>query len=139
MTNILEIADGIVNHATQAKERQYGDFSTCMQRATDIYNLMSPHHTITTPDMYKAMVAMKFAREAYAHKTDNLLDACAYIGGLQNYIDEQESGTNKSIAATFVLNLMGKGLKYSEALDLVLDSFPGVIKDTLMAELSNYI
>ena len=35
------------------------------------------------------MIAMKFAREANAHKEDNLLDALAYIGALNNYIIEK--------------------------------------------------
>jgi len=30
------------------------------------------------------------AREGYAHKKDNLLDAVAYIAGLQKYIEENE-------------------------------------------------
>ena len=38
--------------------------------------------------MYRAMIAMKLAREAHAHKEDNLLDAAAYIGALNNYYED---------------------------------------------------
>jgi hypothetical protein len=34
------------------------------------------------------MVALKLSRHSYSYKRDNLLDACAYIGALDNYVDE---------------------------------------------------
>jgi hypothetical protein len=40
--------------------------------------------------MFKALVALKFSRESYNHKKDNLLDAVAYIQGLENYLNEIE-------------------------------------------------
>jgi len=40
--------------------------------------------------MYKAMVALKMARESYNHKEDILLDAVAYIGALNNYINNKK-------------------------------------------------
>ena len=39
-------------------------------------------------DMYAALVALKLSRHSYSYKEDNLLDACAYIGALDNYIKE---------------------------------------------------
>ena len=38
--------------------------------------------------MFIAMVALKFSRQSYNFKEDNLLDAVAYIGAWQNYINE---------------------------------------------------
>ena len=77
--NILQRADEIVNHRSEERERQYGPFSECMERAANIFNAMSPKGENITPEgMYRAMIAMKFAREANAHKEDNLLDALAY-------------------------------------------------------------
>ena len=35
--------------------------------------------------MFMAMIALKLSRESYNHKEDNLLDAVAYIGALNNY------------------------------------------------------
>lgn len=90
MSNILERANQIVNNRSEEKERQYGEFSACMRRATAIYNCMveGKEHKITPECMYKAMIAMKLAREAHSHKEDNLLDAAAYIGALNNYLDK---------------------------------------------------
>ena len=88
--NILHRADEIVNHRSEERERQYGPSSECMERAANIFNAISPKGESITPEgMYRAMIAMKFAREANAHKEDNLLDALAYIGALNNYIIEK--------------------------------------------------
>lgn len=88
MENILARADDIVNKRSEEKDRQYGSFNECMIRATAIYNAMVPaNERMTTHSMFKAMIAMKLAREGHAHKEDNLLDACAYIGALNNFIE----------------------------------------------------
>lgn len=87
--NILEKANQIVNERAEEKERQYGPFEDCMCRATAIYNLMAPEgEKMSNEGMYRAMIAMKLAREAHAHKEDNLLDAAAYIGALNNYYED---------------------------------------------------
>jgi len=44
--------------------------------------------------MFVAMIALKFSRQSYNFKEDNLLDAVAYIGGWQNYINEQKEKKN---------------------------------------------
>jgi predicted membrane-bound mannosyltransferase len=36
--------------------------------------------TVTGKDVAVCMALLKFSREAYAHKRDNLLDAAGYIG-----------------------------------------------------------
>lgn len=87
-TNILEQADKIVNQRAEEKERQYGPFEDSMDNMRDIFNSLTGLD-LTTEHMYKAMIAAKFARERFAHKEDNLLDACAYIGSLNNYIVNQ--------------------------------------------------
>lgn len=88
--NILEQANEIVNNRSEEKERMYGPFSRSMEKATEIYNAMSPdNERISVPGMYRAMVALKLSREANSHKEDNLLDAVAYLGALNNYINEQ--------------------------------------------------
>lgn len=88
MSNILERANQIVNERSEEKIRQYGPFNECMGRAASIYNLISPNNeSITVEGMFRAMIALKLSREAFAHKEDNLLDVVAYIGALNNYID----------------------------------------------------
>lgn len=88
MGNILERANKIVNERSEEKERQYGPFQESMERAASIYNLMSPKsQQITAAGMYRAMIALKLSREAHAHKEDNLLDAVAYIGAMNDYLE----------------------------------------------------
>jgi hypothetical protein len=92
MANILEQANKIVNERSEEKERQYGPFQASMERAAALYNLMSPKdQQITTAGMYRAMIALKLSREAYAHKEDNLLDAVAYMGSMNDYLEEHKS------------------------------------------------
>jgi len=88
MANILKKANEIVNERSEEKERQYGPFHESMEKATALYNLMSPNEQISVSGMYKAMIALKLSREAYAHKEDNLLDAVAYMGSLNDYLEK---------------------------------------------------
>lgn len=66
----------------------YGPFDESMAKAAAIYNLISPKdEKISSTGMYRAMIALKLSREAYHHKEDNLLDAVAYMGALNNYLE----------------------------------------------------
>jgi hypothetical protein len=85
--NILEKANKIINHRSEEKERMYGPFSEGMKRAAMIASGATGKN-FTAKDMYMAMIALKLSRESYNHKEDNLLDAAAYIGALNNYEDE---------------------------------------------------
>ena len=82
--SILKKADGIVNHNTEEKERQYGPFNESMTKAAKIASIMC-NKNITTEDFFKCMIALKTARMAYQMKEDTLMDLCAYIQGLHNY------------------------------------------------------
>lgn len=85
--NILEKANEIVNKRSEEKDRMYGPFSEGMERAVLIFNGMTGLN-LTAIEMFKALVALKLSRESYNHKEDNLLDAIAYLGGLNNYIEK---------------------------------------------------
>ena len=87
MSNILEQANNIINNRSEEKERQYGPMGEGFERAAMIASGMSGKEW-TAHDMFIAMVALKFSRQSYNFKEDNLLDAVAYIGAWQNYIDE---------------------------------------------------
>lgn len=87
--SILKEADEIINNRSEEKERQYGPFSEGMDRAASIFNGMTGLN-VTGREMYMALIALKFSRESYNHKRDNLLDAVAYIGALDNYINEKK-------------------------------------------------
>lgn len=85
--NLCEQANDIVNNRSEEKDRQYGPFSEGMERAAMIFNGMTGLN-LTAAEMFKALIALKFSRESYTHKRDNLLDAIAYIQGLENYCNE---------------------------------------------------
>lgn len=86
MGNILEKADEIVNKRSEEKERMYGPFSECNRRCAEITSILSGKE-ITVEDVYKFQIALKLARESFSHKEDNLLDAVAYIGAYNNYLE----------------------------------------------------
>lgn len=86
---ILEEAHEIVNNRSEEADRQYGPFSEGMDRAAMIFQGMTGIE-VTGEDMFKALIALKFSRQSYNHKRDNLLDAVAYIQGLDNYINDKK-------------------------------------------------
>ena len=88
--SILKRADEIIHNRSEEKERKYGPFSEGMERAAKICSGMTGKD-ISAHDMFCAMVALKMSRQSYNHKEDNLLDAVAYLGAWQNYIDDCES------------------------------------------------
>ena len=93
--NILSEANQIINDRSEEKERMYGPFSEGMERAAMIASGMTGR-TWTAHDMFVSLVALKFSRQSYNFKTDNLLDSVAYIGAWQNYIDDQEKSGNEN-------------------------------------------
>ena len=92
--NILKSADEIINNRSEEKERQYGPFSEGMERAAQIASGMTGRNW-SAHDMFIAMIALKFSRQSYNFKEDNLLDAAAYIGGWQNYINEKSRNNSE--------------------------------------------
>ncbi len=86
--NILKEANEIVNERSQEKERMYGPFQESMSRASQILSGMTGIQ-LDELFMYKAMIALKMSRESFNHKEDNLLDACAYLGALNNHINNK--------------------------------------------------
>ena len=88
--SILERAEEIVNKRSEEKEREYGPFSEGMKRAAKIASGMSGKD-FTTHDMYIALVSLKLSRQSYNFKEDNLLDAVAYLGAWQNFINEDKN------------------------------------------------
>jgi hypothetical protein len=87
--NILEEANKIVNLRSEEKERMYGPFEEGMDRAAMIASGMTGRD-INAKDVYAILVALKLSRHSYNYKEDNLLDAVAYIGSLNNYIQKND-------------------------------------------------
>ena len=88
--NILKEANKIINKRSEEKERQYGPFQEGMERAAMIAS-GATGKDLTASDMYLCLVALKLSRQSYNHKEDNLLDAVAYLGSLNDY----NNGKNK--------------------------------------------
>ena len=86
--NILEEANRIINLRSEEKERMYGPFEEGMDRAALILSGMLGYE-VDAILIYKALIALKLSRESYNHKEDNLLDAVAYLGSLNNYINNK--------------------------------------------------
>ena len=84
--SILQEALDIVENRAQEKEREYGAFGESMERTAIIASIVC-NKEIIAEDVYKILAALKFAREGYIHKRDNLLDAVAYLGALNKYIE----------------------------------------------------
>ena len=94
MKNILKEADRIVNARSEDAERQYGPFEEGMRNSAMIFNGMTGLQ-LNGSHMYAAMIALKLSRHGNAYKQDNLLDAAAYIGSLDNYIQKYGSHENE--------------------------------------------
>lgn len=82
--SLCERAHDIVNVRDEEKERMYGPFSEGMERAAKIFS-GSTGIDVEAKHMYLALVALKLSRQSYNHKEDNLLDAIAYLQGLDNF------------------------------------------------------
>jgi hypothetical protein len=89
--SILKTADEIINNRSEEKERMYGPFSEGMERAAKIASGMTGKDLVAE-DIYAALIALKLSRHSYNYREDNLLDAVAYLGGLDNYIKEKKNG-----------------------------------------------
>lgn len=86
--NILEKANEIVNERSEEKERMYGPFGEGMERTAKIASIITGKD-LTAEDAYALVVALKLSRHSYNYKEDNLLDAVAYLGSLNNYIQNK--------------------------------------------------
>jgi|TARA_Y100000296_G_scaffold85925_1_gene124066 hypothetical protein len=80
---ILDEAREIVVERSTNHEN-YGEFSESMSRARLIFIGMTGKE-LPLEDMYKMLVALKMSRESFHHKRDNLVDACGYLQGLEDY------------------------------------------------------
>lgn len=83
IASLCQRAHEIVNVRNEEAERMYGPFSEGMERAAQIFSGCTGFKA-EGKHMYMALVALKLSRQSYNHKEDNLLDAIAYLQGLDN-------------------------------------------------------
>jgi hypothetical protein len=74
---ILDEVNDIIYKRDTEKERLYGPFNEGMERAAKIWSGMTGKD-LSARDMYLALIALKFSRDSYNPKYDNLLDMMAY-------------------------------------------------------------
>ena len=87
--NILKKADEIMNARSEEKDREYGPFVESIKRASVIATEMCGIEI--TPEIFcKCLIALKLGRLRYNIKDDTLLDAVAYIDGLQKIRDYEQ-------------------------------------------------
>lgn len=84
---ILDQVSDIVYNRSEEKSRQYGPFAEGMSRAAMIFNGWTGMD-LKAEHVYKMLIALKFSRESYNKKHDNILDALAYL--TQMYEDNKE-------------------------------------------------
>jgi hypothetical protein len=86
---ILTKAQDIVYNRTEEQSRNYGDIQDSIKRASAIATSISGQNV--SPEMiYYSIIAIKFSRQAHAHKEDNLLDAVAYMSALNDYLENNK-------------------------------------------------
>ncbi|MBR5672453.1 MAG: hypothetical protein IKX02_03340 [Spirochaetales bacterium] len=99
MSDILKQAHDIIFLRSEEKVRQYGPFAECNRKVAEITSILTGKE-ITTEDVYKFQIALKLARESYAHKEDNLLDLVAYAAALNNFHEGIEPGVSEDPQAS---------------------------------------
>lgn len=116
MSNILKHADQIINERSEEKERQYGPFMECNQKAAEIASIITGK-PLTALDVSWVQVAVKMARESNAHKEDNLLDMVATIGAINNELEEPKPLKAQGVVPKYFSTI-------SEAVDFIRISSP---------------
>ena len=89
MINILKEANAIMNDRAQEKDRQYGGFVESITSASIIASELTGMD-IRPETMCKCLIALKMGRLRYNLKDDTLVDAVAYIDGLQKIRNHYE-------------------------------------------------
>tara|TARA_B100000579_G_C22371999_1_gene638725 strand:- start:27 stop:314 length:288 start_codon:yes stop_codon:yes gene_type:complete len=94
MANILKLANEIINERSEEKERQYGPMGEGLERAAMIASGMTGKD-FTADDVFAILIGLKFSRHSYNYKEDNFLDAAAYLGAWNNYIQSKKGKKNE--------------------------------------------
>lgn len=86
--SILLRAHQIINERSEEATRTYGDLDTNCDDAATIAGILQDK-AFTASDVLAILVGLKFSRHRTSYKEDNLLDAVAYLGGLDNLIQSR--------------------------------------------------
>jgi hypothetical protein len=75
-TNILELADSIVNRREDS-DRKYPDPVDAHKAIAEMFNIATGHN-VSGSEVALMQILLKVGRQAFHHKTDNLVDICGY-------------------------------------------------------------
>lgn len=114
MENLLKKADAIMNSRAEEKDREYGPFVESIERAAIIADSICDVH-ISTKDFCKCLIALKIGRLKFNVKDDTIMDAMAYLDGLQKVEAEEQSEENLPIGIKQMVEALDNiDLKLSE-------------------------
>lgn len=82
---ILTEAAQIIDGRDQESTRKYGPMEQNLQDAAQVAAVLSGWN-IRPRDVLSCLVGLKFARHRHHYKRDNLLDAVAYLGALDDHL-----------------------------------------------------
>lgn len=85
---ILLRAHQIIDVRAEEGHRDYGPMDINCDDAATIAGILQ-NRTFTASDVMAVLVGLKFARHRFSYTQDSLLDAVAYLGALDNLIQER--------------------------------------------------
>jgi hypothetical protein len=83
--NILQHSNDIIYNRTEEKDRKYGPMATNMEDASRIASILR-NKTIDPEDVLACLIGLKFSRERFNHKYDNILDAIGYLASYNDMV-----------------------------------------------------
>lgn len=83
--SILLSAHQIIDNRSEESQRQYGSIDTNCDDAATIASVIQ-NKVLTASDVLSCLIGLKLSRHKTTYKQDNLLDAVAYLGALDNRI-----------------------------------------------------
>lgn len=135
--NILEEAKKIMDERSEEKNREYGPFDESLERAALIASQLIGKE-ISTIDFMKCMIALKISRMRYNIKEDTMLDAVAYIHGLNEYHKKLQAELGNLPFKSDNTTIIGKKfVTHVSPTVYVVDSFE--VKSGLVSTITGYV
>jgi len=85
---VLERAYHIIDLRSEEKEREYGDMAENCDHAAQIASIIQRKDFVAS-DVMAVLAALKLARHRRSYKQDSILDTVAYLGALDNLIQDR--------------------------------------------------
>jgi len=86
--NILQQAHEIIYDRLEEDDRKYGPMKDNINDAAKIASVLRNKEIIGL-DVLACLIGIKFSRERFSHKRDNILDAVAYLASYNDQLEEK--------------------------------------------------